>query len=419
MLTLRAGLKKASPSFFSFCDQIAFTAANFLSQLLLALAVPVDDFGLYALLLSIGVLVIIIYNSFVLEPMLVFSSRRYRNLQRPYLIWLRRFALPAYLAAIVAVYAFAGTLVAIVGAGGRGGVIFWNGVATAGTVLLWHYRRLFFALDTIQIAAFVSIIYAVLLGASLLVLNAYGCLGLISASAATAGSCAAALGVCYAIPSMREATMHPPNQTAIRLRPLPVLKRHFRFGSAVFASECINWGLVNGPVVALPVWFGLSASSSLRLLSLMFMPLQQVIGSFTTLQMRRYAASTLQDESPERRISMLFAGLSTAYGVILVVGGPSLVNHMLSDGYHVPTKWALYYALGIVALTTSLPLITALKARERSRSALVCSVIPLGCTLVSIPAVAAFGPSVVLMAQAIGWWLGLAYAHFALAAIRR
>src|SRR5260370_23428769 len=70
---------------FALLDQGLISGSNFIISILLARWLMPDQYGSYAIAFGVFVLVVLVYQSLVLEPMAVFGASSYRDSLRDYL----------------------------------------------------------------------------------------------------------------------------------------------------------------------------------------------------------------------------------------------------------------------------------------------------------------------------------------------
>jgi len=83
LLAITPALESVLPwvkkSGFAILDQALFSGANFLVNILLARWLPPEDYGAFAVALSIYYLLLNLHTAVLTEPMMVFGAGKYRG----------------------------------------------------------------------------------------------------------------------------------------------------------------------------------------------------------------------------------------------------------------------------------------------------------------------------------------------------
>ena len=386
--------------FLAIVDQSVYALTNLALQIVVARSVSAEEFGAYTFGSTFFFVAALLHQSLIIEPMFVYSTQRYGNQMTAYHARLRQGWSVAFSVSVLA----AGLGISI------GFLVFGSPLvakcvaafAFISPVLLylWLLRRIAFILARIDLAIVGGGIYGITLcGMAVLVWH----LGDMSAAVAICLS-----GIAAAIASIIIIVLLP--------RPLPhtpppgdMVYQHLRYGRWAVGSEAVNWCIANGPIVVLPIWFGLSAVGTFRIINLLFMPLLQITAAMSTILLRRFATRRGEASSLPivlRFVWMLLAG-ATLYSLAAVLFGPLAASILFGSGYIIKGSWLLLSAVSITCVVASQAFFTALRAREKSHQVLVVHVTVLVILICLLPEVAASGISGLLFAQAIAW--GLAF----------
>ena len=257
-------------------DQGLFASSNFMLNVLLARWLAPSDYGAFALAYSVFLLLLVLHNSLLTGPMLVFGPGIYRERFPEYLGILLRghFALMLPGAALLVATAF---------------LLGWLyspaveraflGLAIAGPILLLLglLRRAFYVRLNPGWAAAGGVVYLLILLASALTLRAAGRL---TAATGFLTMAAGSLITCLFLLALLRPTLAT-DSSSIRA----VAADHWRYGKWGAAAAGPGWVTESIYYLVLPAWVGLAEVGALKALLNLAMPALQTIGALGVLLM--------------------------------------------------------------------------------------------------------------------------------------
>jgi O-antigen/teichoic acid export membrane protein len=287
---------------FAIIDSGLTSGSNFLMSILLARWMSAEQYGSYALAFSLFLLILLLYQALVLEPMMVFGSSDYRDCMRSYI----RKAACCFVGLgliISTLLAIAAVAVRCLGFGtGLSGALSGLAFATPCIFYFWFMRRLFYLTLSPGPAASGALVYLVMVTGGVFLAHSQGMLspfaafflmgvgalstGLVLMVCAKANLPASDLG-----PSLRETITH-----------------HWRYGRWAFASCIASWipGYIYFPVLS--AFAGITAAGELRALMNLSAPISQ---AYAAMSMLLLPYATRAEISTNRRATMRMARLIT------------------------------------------------------------------------------------------------------------
>lgn len=271
---------------FAILDQGLISGSNFVISILLARWLLPEQYGAYAVAFGIFVLLSLVYQSLVLEPMAVFGGSSYRGCLRGYLhslLWIH-IAISLAIGVVFGASALVTRQFAhsSVLAGALAGVTF----ASPCILFFWLARRTFYLELSASKAAAGAFVYTALSMGGLFIVYHRGLLSPFSAFALMGG---AALGTgCYNMVRLRK-----------QLRPstyAPTVgeswHRHWKYGRWALASCVANWIPAYIYYPLLSSFGNMAHSGQLKALMNFTLPVEQTKAALSLLFLP-YAASVL------------------------------------------------------------------------------------------------------------------------------
>ncbi len=256
---------------FAILDQSIYALTNLGLQMVVARSVSQGEFGAYSVGSTFFFVAALVHQTCMIEPMFVFTGQRYREYVGAYYKRLRREWSIAFGTAALLVGLILAALLWILGSPPLARTLAAFAIVSPLLLYLWLLRRMAFVLGRIDIAVLGGVVYS---------LSLFSGAGLVWYASHMTASAAIGLGLAAVIASVvvTRAIRWPLQEG---LAPADIVYQHFRYGRWAVSSEAVNWLIFNGPIVVLPVWYGLGAAAQLRVLNLMFMPLLQVVAAMT------------------------------------------------------------------------------------------------------------------------------------------
>lgn len=391
-------------------DQGLFASSNFLLNVLLARWLAPSDYGAFATVYSVFLLLLFFHTALFTAPMLVFGAGKYREGFPEYLGILLRghFALMLPAAAILVVAAFA---LARLYSPVFEPAFLALAVAAPFIMLLWFLRRAFYAQLDPRWAALGGGIYFIFLVAGAFALRIAG---LLSPATGFLDMGAASLIICaLLLIKLRPVLVKNPSISRI------VATDHWRYGKWVAASAGPNWIISNIYYILLPVWAGLVQAGALKAFSNIAMPALQTISALGLMLMpalvrnKSTGGSRAMSRTVYRSVSLFVAGSGCYLGLLWLLRNK--IFQFLYAGKYAgfPSWWLLL--LGLLPLAQSVPgvLGAALSALEKPNFIFWASFFGAIVTLVAgIPFVALLGVGGALWGMLASYAIMGAVMHF-------
>jgi O-antigen/teichoic acid export membrane protein len=317
---------------FAILDQGLISGSNFLVSILLARWLVPEQYGAYAVAFGIFVLLSLVYQSLVLEPMAVFGGSSYRDSLRGYLRSLLWIHIGISLA--IGIVFGASALVAreftnsSVLAGALGGVTF----ASPCILFFWLARRTFYLELSASKAAAGAFVYSALSMTGLFIVYRRGLLSPFSAFALMG---VAALGTgCYNLVRLRaqlRPSTHAPGVGES-------WHRHWGYGRWALASCVANWIPAYIYYPLLSSFGSMAQSGQLKALMNFTLPVEQTKAALSLLFLP-YAANVLSRNGKSSagsigmRMTMVSLAVSGPYWTALLLFRHPVFHFLYSGNY--------------------------------------------------------------------------------------
>lgn len=392
---------------FAILDQGLISGSNFLAGILLARWLVPEQYGAYAVAFGIFVLLSLVYQSLVLEPMAVFGGSSYRDCLRGYLgslLWIH-LTISLAIFAVFGASAFAAKEFShsSVLAGALAGVT----ITSPCVLLFWLARRCFYLELAASQAALGAFVYSSLSVGGLFLLYRRG---LVSPFSAFALMAVAALGTAlYNLARLRGYLR--PGGPAPRVG--ESWRRHWRYGRWALASCVANWIPAYIYYPLLSSFGSMAHSGQLRTLMNFTLPVEQVKAALALLflpyaarvqaQQGRSSVGTLST-----RLTLVALAIAGSYWTAILVFRHPLFHFLYSGRYSEVAHLLPAVAIGSIVWTACFGPATALRAMESPASVFVAFALATFLSLlIGIPASWAFGVGGAVwgtnLADALSW----------------
>lgn len=271
---VRRWLTKAT---FALIDQGLISGSNFVMGVLLARWLGAEQYGAYALAFAIFILLSLVYQSLLLEPMSVFGPSAYAHRLREYtgtLIWVHG---AIALATFLVMGAAALSMAALHKFGGLPSALLGAAVAAPCVLLFWLARRAYYLKLTPKLAAIGAVLYSVLMFGSLALLHHQHLMSPLVAFLVMALAALATSG--YLLARFR------PSFKAREGAPtLPeVTRENWTYGKWALASSIFMWVPWNIFYTLVASFSGIGSAGQLRALLNFALPIAQTYGAISLL----------------------------------------------------------------------------------------------------------------------------------------
>lgn len=353
-------------------DQGIFSGSNFILNILLARWLLPEEYGAYAVGLSVSVLFLQLLMSYIMEPMGVLGPSHFGSNLKSYLLAQLRL----YLVAIIAIgLLFAAAAYVYGRLESRslvGPVLTALGLLLAVILLPWIMRRVFYVLQRPAVAVLGSIIYALSLISSVLVMRQQNVL-----SGLTSVFTVALAGLCSGFFLF---TQLSPRQTSAGGISLDTLHRgNWTFGRWLVLSSILVVIAAQSQIYIAGSVLGLQASGVLYALQTLSQPMTLTVTAITALMTPSLAADYARGDIrsfKRKAFSMTFAltGLALLFELFLIWF--NLPLEQIVYGGRFSAEAGLIPIWGLSPLITSLVsgMQSSLQAAKYSYSLLIASI---------------------------------------------
>ncbi len=413
---LRSVARKSVPwcakAFFAIVDQGLISGSNFILGILLARWLGPDQYGAYALAFAIFVLLSLVYQSLLLEPMSVFGPSEYRKRLPGYagtLLWIHIaiafvtfVVLGAGALAMAHFPRFGGLPTALIGAA----------IAAPCVLLFWMARRLYYLTLSSSRAAAGAVLYSALLFGALAALHFFK-----------------KMSPELAFVVMAIAALLTGGFLLLRFKPVfgwknadPSLHRvssqNWEYGKWALASSIFMWVPWNIFYTLVASFSGMAQSGQLRALLNFALPLAQTYAAFSLLFLPH--AATLNSDVGWKavrrdsfRIALLFALGGTVYWGLICIFRTQVIGLLYAGQYMSVGKYLPWVGLGSVIWGAGQGPALALRARKSPWDVFVMYVVSAAVAIVvGVPATLKFGLAgaiaAITLASAAAWITGIA-----------
>lgn len=331
-------------SFLTFLDQALVSGSNFLLSIALARWLMPAQYGAYTLAFEIFLLIALLHQALLLEPMSVLGPSMYGEKLKPYF----RNLLCIHLALSLTIGVALGTYAWIVDTPGRldglpGALL---GIALAGPciLLLQIGRRAFYWELTPGLAVAATLLYCLLLVGGLIIL--YQLVLLTSFTAFLLMGMAALLASAFQFIRLQRALKPATSPTKLD----EVWSQHWRYGRWAIASSLAIWVPGNIYFILLGSFSGMAKVGALKALWNLTQPIAQV---FTALSLffLPYAARIAYrfgSASVGRlawKLTFVFVGASMAYWSVIVLLREKVVHLLYAGNFGEIIPWVPWIAI--------------------------------------------------------------------------
>jgi O-antigen/teichoic acid export membrane protein len=369
---------------FAVLDQGLFSGANFLVNILLARWLPPEEYGAFAVALSVFYLLAGFHTAVLTEPMMVFGAGKYRGSFRKYLGMLiyGHWGISAIVALALGIGAF---VFAHYGSPAMARALAGLAVTSPFLLLIWLVRR----------ACYVPMkpVWAAVGSGVNLVVTLVGLFLLWRAALLSSFSGLVLLGIAAVAASVSLSFFLRPQVVGFAGNPTPamVLGDHWGYGSWNLVGMLAYWASGQILMLLIPAFLGLAASAAVAAVWNLYRPVSLLMNSLGLVLLpvfsRWVSEGTGGSELRRRamRFALLFGGAVALYGLLLTVVAKPLLHLLYAGRYD--EHWLL---VGLFGLSTAASVATGLflfvlKALGRTQA--VSEVWGLSAVLVSLSSI--------------------------------
>jgi O-antigen/teichoic acid export membrane protein len=313
-------------------DQGLISGSNFLVNILLARWLLPEQYGAYAIAFSVFILLSLIYQSLVLEPMSVFGGSTYQDNLRAYfysLFWIH-IALSVVIFLLFGASAIISRLLGL--PGGMPGALAGVTIASPCVLFFWLARRCLYLEMSPSKAVVGAFVYSSFVLGALWIFYRFN---LLSAFTSFLLIAIGALGTGVVLTLRLGLSLRP---TGPALSTWTTWRQHWHYGGWALAGAIASWIPANIYYPLLSSFGSMAHSGQLKALMNITLPLEQ-IKSALCLLLLPYAAGVQHASSKARtwtltiRLTLLGLGIATVYWAVVIPFNVPLFRFLYSDKY--------------------------------------------------------------------------------------
>jgi O-antigen/teichoic acid export membrane protein len=349
-------------------EQAVVSGSNFVMGVLLGRWLMPAQYGAYAYAFSVFLLVSLLYQSVIIEPMAVFGANHYKNCLRGYLRSLGWMHAGTSVVCFLILGLYAGYTRLAGDTSGLSAALAGVTIATPCVLLFWLGRRGFFLRFAPEVPAASSLFYSVLVIGSLVLLHRRHLISPFNAFLVTAFGAllTSALLLGLLRRKFRDST-----------GPAPSLRenwqRHWVYGRWALAASIVAWFPANVYYAVLGHFYGLSNAGQFRAIMNLVVPVQQTYGALSVLALA-YAANVYGVQGARatktlaRRLTVLFIAGAVAYWALIIPFGRPIFHALYGGKYMEVAPLLPLFALGSVLWAAVFGPVVMLRAMEAPSS---------------------------------------------------
>lgn len=313
-------------------DQGLISGSNFLVNILLARWLMPEQYGAYAIAFSVFILLSLIYQSLVLEPMSVFGGSTYRNNLRGYfysLFWIH----VSLSLAVFLLFGASAVVSRLLGQpGGMPGALVGVTIASPCVLFFWLARRCMYLEMSPSKAVIGAFVYSGFVLGTLWIFYRYN---LLSAFTSFLLIAIGALGTGVVL-TLRLGLSRRPTGPAVST--WETWRQHWRYGAWALAGAVASWIPANIYYPLLSSFGSMAHSGELKALMNLTLPLEQ-IKSALSLLLLPYAASVQHGSGESRtktltiRLTLFGLGIAIVYWAVVIPMNIPLFHFLYSGRY--------------------------------------------------------------------------------------
>ncbi|HTR68157.1 MAG TPA: hypothetical protein VMH85_20425 [Terriglobales bacterium] len=371
---------------FAILDQGFVSGSNFLVGIFLARWMPAGEYGAYAVGFAVYLLAVVLYQSLLLEPMLVFGPSKYANCVRGYvrsllsLHWMVAVGMSLPMMAW-AVVAFLQNRTSPLAAALTGAAM-----AMPVVLLFWLARRVFYIRNSPAISAAGAVLYSLVTLTSLSLAHKYGLISPLSGLLVMGvGGLVASIALLLYLKAYLPAG-------GGRLRLGDTWRQHWGYGGWALAGAAMIWIPSNIFYPLVSSFCGEAQAGAFKALMNFTLPLFQVCAALSSLALP-YAArrhswhGATKAGVLSRRIALLFTSGAVVYWLLVLFFHERAFRLLYSGRYTDMEQFLWVVAIGSIFWSAFLGPATTLRAMESPASVLVAATVAGVVTLaIGIPA---------------------------------
>jgi len=351
---------------FAVMDQALFSGSNFIVNILLARWLPPEEYGAFAVALSVYYLLLGFHTAVLTEPMMVFGAGKYREQFRKYfgmVLW-GHWGISVILSLCLSMI----------------GLVFWQrrliylsyalvGLAVSFPFLTlpWISRRSAYVIFKPWQATVSSGVYSITTIIFLWMLFQEKKLSVLSSILA--------LGISGLMSSLLIFYLVKPQWRGYQGNPTMdiVVKEHWAYGRWATGTVILMWVPGNIAYTLLPMWWGLEASAAIRALMNLVLPIQHAIATLGTLALPVLSSSFHTERNKFinflKKFFVIFITSSFLYSVFLMLTKKHIIPVLYGNKYSF-SDW-LIVAIALQTITVAITAISGGGLRSIERPDLV------------------------------------------------
>jgi len=310
-------------------DQGLFAGTHFILNVLLARWLTPEAYGAFAVVYSAFLVLVLIHDALLIQPLLVFGSRQFRN---KFSVYLRTLALWGNSGLAIAgglLLAAAGTWFGYTENPHLAASLFACAAAQPFILFLWLMRRATYVHDKQNIAVGGGIAYVVIVVFATIMLRQWSALTA-SVTFLVLGGAALVVGVGIMWQLIGWVGVRPSSFLLTH-----AFGKHWRYGRWAAGTGVMIWVIGNVYILLLPIWGGLEASGALKALLNLVQPVMQAYMAFSALLIPEFVRAQAEGHFRQKAIMVTVCFLlgAGAYWFVLASWDAELL-HLLYGGQY-------------------------------------------------------------------------------------
>ncbi len=353
----------------SISEQGIVSGANFALNILLARWLSPSEYGAFAIAFSLFLLLSLLHNALILEPMNVIGIVHYRGRIPSYLMstaWIQTgisIGLALLLTLLAAGMGFNGSSLTP--------SLFSLAIATPFILLFWFLRRLCYLEIRPELALRGSVFYTLFLLLGIVGMWQYHLISPFNAflvMAAASGGASVVFSLLFHS-SLKGLPLETPNLSQVK----GVMVRHWSYGRWIIGSSLVGWiaSIIYTPLIG--AFVGLEEVGGFRAMENLLLPMDQTLTALTILLLPWFSKQRGEQGSQDLKKTVIntgavIASLTCAYVAVILMTGGWITRTLYGGEYYSAFLNLLPYLGGVVIIRGAflVGFGVALSAAERS-----------------------------------------------------
>lgn len=338
-----------SRSGFAVADQALFAGTNFIINILLIRFLTEIEYGAFATVYAVFLLIGAVYQGLVMEPMLIYGSGKFSD------HWHRYLGIVIFIHWVLSLLLSIFILIAAWGFQEAGSYLIATNLLAMAIVapfilLQWSLRKAFYIVSKIHHAASGGFFYIVLMIGGIFLFRELGILSSVMGFFV--------MGLTSLITCLWFMYLLKPQliKEVPEIKISTIIKEHFSYGKWALPTKILMWITSNVYYTVLPIFVGLAASGALRASMNLIMPILHANTAISTVLVPSFVRILKKDgmESLHKRTRfglILFTLTTGTYWLFLIFFGRWASNFIFDGKYNEYALPLIFLIMGIIPLS--------------------------------------------------------------------